>query len=136
VQKIDESLPIKFSSLETAYELDLIRLVLEVKGPVFLCDEIARDESPEYTGAALKWALLGYVSDEELAGKRILDFGCGSGASTVTLCRMFPTASVVGVDIDADSLRIARGRAKFYRLKNAEFMLSETGTRLPNGLGR
>ncbi len=136
VQKIDESLPIKFSSLETAYDLDLIRLVLEVKGPAFLCDEIARDESPQYTGAALKWALLGYVGDEEFAGKRILDFGCGSGASTVTLCRMFPTASVVGVDIDADSLRIARARAKFYGLNNAKFILSEDGTRIPHTLGR
>lgn len=136
VQKIDEALPIKFATWETGYDLDLIRLVLEVKGPAYLCDEIARDESPEYTGAALKWALLGYVADEELAGKRILDFGCGSGASTATLCRMFPTASVVGVDIEADSLRIARARAEFYGLRNAEFVRSEAETCLPDGLGR
>jgi len=78
VQRLDETIVIKFSACETAYDLDLIRLILEKKGPGHLCDEIARDESPQYTGAALKWALLAYLDDEAFAHTRILDFGCGS----------------------------------------------------------
>lgn len=135
VQKLDDSLVVKFDQWETAYDLDLIRLILEVKGPSYLCDEIARDESPEYTGAALKWALLAYVGDEAFAHKRILDFGCGSGASTATLGRMFPSASVLGVDIEQESLAIARARAGFYGLDNVEFVLSNDGAGLPDGLG-
>lgn len=136
VQRLDETIVVKFTACETAYDLDLIRLILERKGAGHLCDEIARDESPQYTGAALRWALLGYLDEEAFAHKRILDFGCGSGASTTTLCRMFPTASLVGVDRKAESLEIARARARFYRLDNAEFVASDVGARLPASLGR
>ena len=31
---------------ETNYPLALIQLILDVKGPAFLCDEIMRDEDP------------------------------------------------------------------------------------------
>lgn len=136
IRKLDESMRVKFDSCETSYDLGLIRLILDVKGAAFLSDEIARDESPEYTGAALKWALLGYVDEEAFAGKRILDFGCGSGASTTTLCRMFPTATVVGIDIEAGSLDVARARAKYYGLENVEFILASGGADLPANLGR
>ncbi len=136
VEQKGASQPIKIAAWETAYNLELIKLILEAKGPAFLCDEIARDESPQYAGAALKWALLGYVGHEEFDGTRILDFGCGSGASTTMLARMFPTATVVGVDIEADLLAIARARAQFYGLTNVEFVLSEAGNALPAGLGR
>ncbi|HEX7081717.1 MAG TPA: class I SAM-dependent methyltransferase [Gammaproteobacteria bacterium] len=136
VHKLDESLVVKFAGWETAYDLELIRLILKVKGPSYLCDEIARDESAAYTGAALRWALLGYVGEETFAHKRILDFGCGSGASTARLCRMFPSASVIGVDIHEDSLEIARARARFYGLRNAKFVLSAAGDEVPSGLGR
>ena len=136
VRQGDASQPVKIDTWETAYGVDLIKLILEVKGPAFLCDEIARDESPQYAGAALQWALLGYVDHEALDGTRILDFGCGSGASTTMLARMFPTATIIGVDIGPDLLAIAGARARFYGLNNVEFVLSDTGNTLPSGLGR
>src|SRR5688572_32947475 len=61
---------------ETAYPRWLIDRIVQVKGPGWVCDEIARDESPEYTAAALKWALLSYLGAEGFDGARILDFGC------------------------------------------------------------
>lgn len=41
-------------------------------------------------------------------GARILDVGCGAGWSTIALARAYPTAAVVGVDIDAPSVEMAR----------------------------
>jgi SAM-dependent methyltransferase len=119
----------------TSYPRPLIDLVLKVKGPHFVCDEIARDESPEYTASALKWALLSYVGEDRFAGARILDFGCGAGASTVGLCRMFPTAHVVGAELESKYLELARARADFYGLRNVEFRVSASATELPPGIG-
>jgi SAM-dependent methyltransferase len=42
--------------------------------------------------------------------RRILDFGCGIGNSVVHLKAAFPQAQVVGLDVSARSLDIARGR--------------------------
>lgn len=42
--------------------------------------------------------------------KRILDFGCGIGNSVVHLKGAFPQAQIVGLDVSARSLDIARGR--------------------------
>ena len=42
------------------------------------------------------------------AGGSVLDFGCGSGRVCVSLAKAFPTAKVLGYDIDAQSLEKAR----------------------------
>jgi SAM-dependent methyltransferase len=42
--------------------------------------------------------------------RSILDFGCGVGNSIVHLRRHFPDAKIVGVDVSARSLEIARAR--------------------------
>jgi 2-polyprenyl-3-methyl-5-hydroxy-6-metoxy-1,4-benzoquinol methylase len=128
--------PIEFNGWETAYSVDLIRQTLEVIGPFSVCDEIARDESPEYTGAALKWALLSYMGEEQFANKRILDFGCGSGASTVTLGRMFPSASLVGIELRPAQVALAAARAEFLGVRNARFAVSPNGTHLPADIGK
>ena len=41
-------------------------------------------------------------------GARILDVGCGAGYSTLALAKAYPTAEVVGVDIDDPSIEMAR----------------------------
>jgi hypothetical protein len=84
----------------TAYPLALIAEILRVKSIGYLCDEIRRDEDPNYVELFLRSTLLGYVSAQDFRGARLLDFGSGSGASTVVLARMFPE--------DADR----RGRAR------------------------
>lgn len=120
---------------ETSYPRWLIDRIVDIKGPGWVCDEIARDESPEYTAAALKWALLSYVDEEEFDGARVLDFGCGAGASTIGLCRLFPTARFVGIELEKDLLDLASGRAEFYGYRNLEFFTSPSGVELPEGLG-
>lgn len=44
-------------------------------------------------------------------GAKILDVGCGGGWSTINLKRAYPEATVVGVDIDAPSIAMARSNA-------------------------
>ena len=42
---------------------------------------------------------------------RVLDLGCGLGASSVALARAYPRATVLGVDLDAASVAAARAAA-------------------------
>ncbi|HTS52009.1 MAG TPA: class I SAM-dependent methyltransferase [Burkholderiales bacterium] len=44
------------------------------------------------------------------AGGTVLEVGCGTGNLLVQLAKAFPHARVLGVDIDADSLALARSR--------------------------
>lgn len=120
---------------ETSYPLELIRRILAVKAPAHLCDEIARDESPGYVQRSLRYALLSYVSPEELRGKTILDFGCGAGASTVVLGRMLPETQIVGVELDEKLLSVARLRARHHGLRNVSFFSSPGAVTLPPQVG-
>lgn len=44
-------------------------------------------------------------------GERILDLGCGTGTLTLMLHRACADSEIVGLDIDPEVLRIARGKA-------------------------
>jgi 2-polyprenyl-3-methyl-5-hydroxy-6-metoxy-1,4-benzoquinol methylase len=51
------------------------------------------------------------VVDRLHAGGRAIDIGCGTGVVPLALARAFPQASIAGLDLDARSIRIARGYA-------------------------
>lgn len=51
----------------------------------------------------------------------IVDIGCGTGGSTRDLARMVPSGSVLGVDLSAKMLDLARLRAEAEGLANATF---------------
>lgn len=119
----------------TSYPLPLISQILSVKGPTYLCDEIAREESSTYVGRSLQYDILAYIGETEFVGKRILDFGCGSGASTMVLARMFPLSQIVGVELDDDLLSVARMRVAHYGATNAQLLLSPRGEELPRDIG-
>ncbi len=40
-----------------------------------------------------------------ISGARIVDIGCGAGWSTIALARAYPSATVLGVDVDEPSIR-------------------------------
>jgi len=119
----------------TAYPLPLIEKILRSKGPSYLCDEIARDEDPDYVELFLRYSMLGYVSPERFRGGRLLDFGSGSGGSTVNLARMLPETEIVGVELEPELIATARMRAEFYGLSNLVFLESPSGAELPPDLG-
>ena len=121
---------------ETDYPISLIQSILEIKGADYLCDEICRDVDPNYVQADLETDLKAYFSFDELDGKRILDFGCGSGASSMILARMFPGSKVVGVDLDDRYLEIAHMRLQHYGYENVSFFVSPSGSELPESIGQ
>lgn len=58
----------------TSYPLKLIERILSVKGPDYLCDEIAREEDPKEVRFTLETDLCAYFPRQQFARKRILDF--------------------------------------------------------------
>lgn len=119
---------------ETSYPLSLIRAIHASKG-LYLCDEIMREEDPRYVERSIRHEVLGYVDAAEFAGKRVLDFGCGSGASTMVLSRILPPCEIVGIDLEQRHLRIAQLRAEHFGRAAVRFVQSPSGDSLPEGLG-
>jgi len=129
----DLFMPIKVC--ETSYPISLINKILEAKGPDHLCNEILRDESPNYVQQNLKYSILGYQDEEIFKNNRLLDFGCGSGASTMILARMFPKTEIVGIELEERLLSIAYLRMIYYGYQNIELMISPNPNLLPQGIG-
>jgi 2-polyprenyl-3-methyl-5-hydroxy-6-metoxy-1,4-benzoquinol methylase len=120
----------------TSYPLRLIEQILTVKGLGWVCDEILRDEDPKYVSLALKFGLFSYVGEETFIGRRVLDFGCGAGASTVALARMVPgNTEIVAIDIDRALVSLAQSRARHHGLRNVRFLVSPGPDSLPWGVG-
>ena len=120
---------------ETAYPLELIREIHACKG-VYLCDEIMREEDPAYVEHYLRHEVLGYVDAAEFAGRRVLDFGCGSGASTMVLARMLPPCELVGIELERELLRIARLRASHFGQAGVQFLESPAPDSFPDDAGQ
>lgn len=120
----------------TDYPLELIEHVLRVKGPAYLCDEIMRDENPLYVQHCFRWEILSYTGREDFAGQRVLDFGSGSGASSMVLARMFPEAKIVGIELVSEFVKLAQHRARFYGVEGrVSFRLSPNSNSLPPKIG-
>jgi SAM-dependent methyltransferase/uncharacterized protein YbaR (Trm112 family) len=56
------------------------------------------------------------ISEKDIAGKRILDAGCGSGVLTTEIARRYPTAEVVGMDINPAIAEVYRNGARLPNL--------------------
>ena len=60
------------------------------------------------------------------AGDFVLDVGAGFGDPALELSDIVgPNGKVIGIDHDLESISIAKGRAKFDKLKNIEFTIME-----------
>src|SRR5882672_3226391 len=121
-------------SWTTTYPPELI-LEIHATKHAYVCDEIRREEDPLYVERAIRHEVLGYVDAEAFRGKRILDFGCGAGASTLVMSRLFPPCEIVGVELEQRLLHLARLRADHLGRSTLKFFLSPSGTALPAGLG-
>ena len=121
---------------ETNYPLDLIKKVFEVKGAMGLNDTIRREEDPLSTKSCVEYDLLAYAPPEDFNNKRILDFGCGAGASTFILKRLLPETEVVGIDLQKKNIDLANARLDFYNYEKVSFYCSPDEKTLPENIGK
>lgn len=70
---------------------------------------VSGESSDFFVRGRLDW-LLHCLAEFGSRPKRIMDYGCGTGATTQALLRQFGAQSVIGVEVSAESLTIARGR--------------------------
>jgi 2-polyprenyl-3-methyl-5-hydroxy-6-metoxy-1,4-benzoquinol methylase len=122
-------------SVETTYPDALLLNCLEQYGFCWLCDGIARDEDSSAVEKALFLGVFSFVSREKFAGRRLLDFGCGSGSSSALLARLLPDTEIVGVELDRSLLKLASAKMAHHGLRNVRFQASPCGTRLPENIG-
>lgn len=119
----------------THYPNTLIEKIAHVKGLAYVCDEIERDEDPFYIDSHLKETLFSFITPEQYKGKRLLDFGCGSGASTMLLAKHLPHTTIIGIELEAEHLEIAKLRAEHYGYQHIQFLQSPSGDTLPADIG-
>jgi 2-polyprenyl-3-methyl-5-hydroxy-6-metoxy-1,4-benzoquinol methylase len=55
------------------------------------------------------------------SGKLILDAGCGTGYKSLMLALANPGAKIVGIDLSAESVKLAEQRLQYHGVANAEF---------------
>jgi len=71
-----------------------------------------------------------------LPGERVVDVGCGCGATALELAaKVGPSGSVIGIDIAAPMLARARERAQTFGVANIEFVQADASTYAFAGLG-
>lgn len=104
----------------------------------------ANEAQAEYwaSPAGLKWIEHEHALDTAMAGMldmmldradirpsdRIIDIGCGTGASTLQASARVPEGHVLGVDISEALLERADSRAKSEGVRNASFLLADAQT--------
>lgn len=88
--------------------------------PLKVCPDVLIPR-PE-TELLVEKALLRLPEGEPL---RVLDLGAGSGAVALAIARERPDATVIGVDISAAALEVARLNARLQKIANVEFRESD-----------
>ena len=120
---------------QTKFPLELIQYWADHCSFAWFCEAIARHEDSTSVPGVLRRQLFAYFPAEEFAGKRLLDFGCGSGASTFAVGRMLPRTEVVGVELDPAKVELANEIKNYRELANVHFSCSPAADRLPLNIG-
>ena len=92
---------------------------------------VPRPETEQLVDAAIK-----HIGHPDKGLVRILDLGTGSGNIAIALAKFVPQSQIVGIDISAQALEVAKANAKHHGVENRiEFIqgdISEIATSLKN----
>jgi predicted O-methyltransferase YrrM len=135
VRPHDAKMYIARASCESTFSLDLILAILERRHFAWLCDSLARHDDSNSIPRVLQRQLFSYVAREDFAGKRLLDFGCGDGASSLAMAQLLPNTEIVGVELDPERIDLAQAIQRHRGIENAQFLCSPSGNELPPGIG-
>ncbi|MEB4212383.1 class I SAM-dependent methyltransferase [Mycobacterium sp. 94-17] len=105
----------------------------EIAAPGTMRDVRTMYEAYPYPSPTVGNTLIGDVAnslytlfgEDDLAGKRILDAGCGTGQRLLAVARRYPKAQFVGLDMTAASLAVAEALKQRHDIRNVEFRRSE-----------
>ena len=124
------------TSCTTTYPVELIETFLNFAGTDGVCEVIGRDSDPDTIASNIAELTAAYCDRAEFVHRKILDFGCGGGGSSVVLAKLFPECQIVGVDLREDKIRLAWARAQHHGLENVMFFVApSSGTELPPDIG-
>jgi SAM-dependent methyltransferase len=131
----DPGLYVPRRSCETSHPEEIEIFLNGVASFAWLCDAISRHEEPGDVPGVLKRQLFAHVEPSAFRGARMLDFGCGSGASTFTLETLLPETEIIGVELDPVLVERCRDIAARRRTTRVHFFRSPSGDGLPPQIG-
>jgi 2-polyprenyl-3-methyl-5-hydroxy-6-metoxy-1,4-benzoquinol methylase len=120
-------------SCKTTFSLEMVEFLLQRSDFAWFCDNLARHD--DSVPSVLKHQLFSYFNRDDLVAKRLLDFGCGNGASTLALAKMLPQTQIIGVELGADKIETANHIKSFRGAGNVDFLSSPSGDELPPEVG-
>ena len=118
---------------ETTFHLEVIEYLVERIGCAGLAKFVNRFEE---VARVLRSQLLSYFRPEEFKGKRLLDFGCGRGASTFGMAKLLPGTEILGVELLPERVKTAQRIAALQGIGNIRFLCSPSGDQLPEKIGQ
>lgn len=118
-----ESYHCSYSEFEAQLSMQTLSKIASRKGRFFR-EEVDRSENPNYLQRKIEILLREFGIS--LSGEKLLDFGCGAGASTLIFLRCGAT-DVTGVEVDETLLDISKSRLndffqRGYRLIKIEYI--------------
>jgi tRNA/tmRNA/rRNA uracil-C5-methylase (TrmA/RlmC/RlmD family) len=111
---------------DTSLPLDILELLTARVEYEWLCDILAHFDGRDYLAKALKRQLFAYFTPADFEGKRLLDFGCGAGSSSMIMAGWLPKTEVVGVELEDIRVDTARRIAAQMGVRNVSFYTSPT----------
>lgn len=118
---------------DASFPDDLIQLLKGLYPPEHLIDATSRFLDPAYLADPLDAVIRAHLGPAALDGASVLDVGCGAGASSLHLARLYPLAEVTGVDRSPAHVAAARLLAVRAGLPRVRFVDSSGVLTLPEG---
>jgi 2-polyprenyl-3-methyl-5-hydroxy-6-metoxy-1,4-benzoquinol methylase len=131
----DPNLYIPRRTCETSHPEEVELFLKGASSFAWLCDAISRHEHPDEVRAVLKRQLFAYIEPKAFRGARMLDFGCGTGASTFSMAALLPHTEVVGLELDPVRIELCQDIAAHRGTRNVCFRVSPAGDSVPSDLG-